>query len=186
MLEVGCGREGGITRALADAGYDALGIDPDAPAGGRFLRVTLDDLDEQSFDAVVSERAFHHVHPLVEALDKVARMTSLVVVEEFAWDRIDDPTREWYEGQHRVLRAAGKEPKGPADLRAWRAGWDDLHPSSVILSELRSRFTEELLEWRPYLYRWLGGPASESLEQSLLDARAIQPIGFRFVGTTPS
>ncbi len=159
-----------------------LGIDPDAPPGDNFEAVTLEDLEEQHFEAVVAERVFHHVHPLGSALDKVARMTSLFILDEFAWDRMDEPTREWYEGQHRVLVAAGREPKGPPDLAQWRLEHDDLHPSELVRSEASARFTEMHFEQRPYLYRWLDGPASEALEQALLDAAAIQPIGFRWVG----
>ena len=182
MLEVGCGRRGGITPTLVAAGYDVLAIDPDAPTGKHYRPVMLEELDEQPFDAVVAERVFHHVHPLGPALDKVARMAPLFVLDEFAWERMDEPTRDWYEGQHRMLLAAGREPIGPPDLTKWRAEHDDLHPSAALLRELRVRFDERFYEDRPYLYRWLAGPATESLEQTLLDAGAIQPIGFRWVG----
>jgi SAM-dependent methyltransferase len=182
VLEVGCGRRGGVTPALAEAGYDVLGIDPDAPVGERFRAVALEQFDEQPFDAVVAERVFHHVHPLEPALDKVARMSPLVLLDEFAWERMDEPTCDWYEAQHRALTAAGRETIGPPDLVQWRAEHDDLHPSGVLLQELRVRFEERLYEDRPYLYRWLAGPATEQLEQALLDAGAIQPIGFRWVG----
>ena len=36
MLEVGCGDRGGVVRALVDAGYDTIGVDPRAPQGERF------------------------------------------------------------------------------------------------------------------------------------------------------
>jgi Methyltransferase domain len=187
VLEVGCGTRGGVTPALAEAGYDALGIDEEAPTGNRFRQIHLEELEEPAeFDAVVAERVFHHVHPLGDALHKVARMAPLFVLDEFAWDRIDDPTREWYEAQHRALTAAGREPKGPADLREWRGAWLDLHPSTVILEELDRRFERRHYEDRPYLYRWLDGPASAPLEEALLAAGAIRPIGFRWVGVSRS
>ncbi len=187
VLEVGCGTEGGVTPALIDAGYDVLAIDERAPEGEPFRRITLGQLEEPaSFDAVVAERVFHHVHPLGEALDKVVRLAPLFVLDEFAWDRIDEPTRDWYERQHRVLTAAGKEPSGPADLGEWRARWADLHPADFVLSELDARFERRFYLDRPYLYRWLGGPATESLEQGLIDAGAIRPIGFRWIGVRVS
>lgn len=182
MLEVGCGWTGGITPALAAAGYDVLAIDPDAPQGEQYRAITLEELEEEPFEAIVAERVFHHVHPLGPALDKVARMAPLLVLDEFAWERMDEPTRDWYEAQHRMLGAAGREPIGPPDLAEWRAEHDDLHPSDILLRELRARFDEQLYEDRPYLYRWLAGPATEPLEQALLDAEAIQPLGFRWVG----
>ena len=183
VLEVGCGRTGGVTPALVEAGYDVLAIDERAPEGERFRQVTLEQLEEPAeFDAVVAERVFHHVHPLGEALDKVARLAPLFLLDEFAWERIDDSARDWYERQYRALAAAGREPPGPRDLAEWRETWDDLHPSDVLRRELAARFEQRLYEDRPYLYRWLDGPATEPLEQALIDARAIQPIGFRWVG----
>jgi hypothetical protein len=184
VLEVGCGREGGIVEALAEAGYEALGIDPEAPTGPRFRAITLEQLDEEPFDAVIVERVLHHVHPLGPAVDKLARLAPLLVLDEFAWERIDEPSREWYEAQHRVLRAAGREPPGPPDLERWRATWDDLHPSDVVRAELARAYEQLLFEWRPYLYRWLGGPATELLEQTLVDGDAIRAIGFRWVGVS--
>jgi Methyltransferase domain len=186
VLEIGCGREGGITPTLALAGYDMLAIDPEAPAGEHYRAITLEQLAEEPFDAVVAERVFHHVHPLGAALDKVARMTPLFVLDEFAWDRMDEPTCDWYEAQHRSLVAAGREPKGPPLIAEWRARWDDLHPSDLLRRELSAHFDERLYEDCPFLYRWLGGPASESLESALIAADAIRPIGFRWVGVSRS
>jgi hypothetical protein len=126
------------------------------------------------------------VHPLGDALDKVARMSPLFELDEFAWDRIDDPTREWYEAQHRALVASGREPVGPPDLGEWRAKWDDLHPSTVVLEEVRRRFETRHYEDLPYLFRWLDGPASAPLEEALLAAGAVRPIGFRWAGVSRS
>jgi hypothetical protein len=183
VLEVGCGVEGGLTPALADAGYDVLGIDPDAPEGPLFRSVTLEDLDDPGpFAAVVASRVLHHVAPLGPALDKLARLAPLLLVDEFAPERIDAPTREWYESQRRRLVAAGGEPLGPGDLREWATRHPDLHPSHVVLGELDARYETRHLEWRPYLYRWLGDPASEEPERGLIDAGAIRALGFRYAG----
>ena len=43
MLEVGCGAEGGLVPALVEAGYDAVGVDPEAPEGERFVRGTFQE-----------------------------------------------------------------------------------------------------------------------------------------------
>ncbi len=183
MLEVGCGVEGGVTPALAEAGYDVLGIDPRAPAGPLFQQIELEQLEESvEFDAVVAARVLHHVHPLDAALDKLVRLAPLLILDEFAWERIDEPTEDWYERQHRALRAAGVEPSGPPDLSEWRAEWPGLHPSHHLRAELEARYELRLVEERPYLYRWLGGPATEGLERSLIRADAIRAIGYRWVG----
>jgi SAM-dependent methyltransferase len=181
VLEVGCGREGGLVGLLADAGYDVIGVDPHAPEGERFRRTEFQELDGE-FDAVVAGRVLHHVRPLGEGLDRLAELGPLLIVDEFAWDLIDDAAQDWYEGQHRLLRAAGADPYGPGDLDEWRVRHPGLHPHDVLLAELRSRYREGTLEWVPYLHRWLGGPASEALEQTLTDAGAFPAIGWRWAG----
>jgi len=99
---------------------------------------------------------------------------------------MDAPTVDWYESQHRLLVAAGLPPKGPPDLGEWRARHAGLHRYETLRAELDARYETELFEWRPYLYRWLNGPASEALESALIDAGAIRPIGLRYVGRTRS
>jgi SAM-dependent methyltransferase len=184
VLEVGCGKTGGLALALAAAGHDVVAIDPRAPAGAIFRRVTLEEFESDgAFDMSVCERVLHHVQPLQPAVDKLASLAPLILVEEFAHERLDEPTRDWYEGQYRLLAAAGAGPEGPPDLAGWRDEHLDLHPSDLVLGALDARFTRTRYEDRPYLYRWLGGPASEALEQILVDAGAIRPLGFRYAGT---
>jgi Methyltransferase domain len=182
VLEVGCGERGGITPRLVDAGYDSVAVDPCAPEGERYRRIRFQELADETYDAVVAERVLHHVHPLEASFDKLAALAPLLILEEFAWNRIDDAARDWYEAQHRALRASGEDPTGPSDLAEWRAKWTGLHPDDVLRRALAVRYEERLYEPRPYLYRWLGGPGTEALEGALVAAGAIQPIGFRWVG----
>jgi SAM-dependent methyltransferase len=183
VLEVGCGHEGGTAPALAAAGYDVLAIDPNAPVGPIYRRVTLEELDDQGpFDAVVAGRVLHHVNPLGPALDKLLQLAPALIVDEFAWNHVDEPTADWYESHHRVLVSAGREPKGPASLAEWRARHSDLHPYETLRRELDARYDVVHFEWRPYFYLWLDGPATESLEEGLIAASAIRPIGFRYAG----
>ena len=183
VLEVGCGREGGVALALAEAGYEVLAIDPAAPDGPLYRQTTLEELDDPGpFGAVVAGRVLHHVDPLGPALDKLVDLAPLLVLDEFAWNHMDAPTVDWYESQHRLLVAAGREPKGPPNLGEWRLRHSDLHPYETLRAELDARYEERHFDWRPYLYRWLEGPASEGLEEGLIAAGAIRPIGFRYVG----
>jgi hypothetical protein len=184
VLEIGCGDEGGVVPLLADAGYDAVGVDPHAPDGERFRRGRFEDVDGE-WDAIVAGRVLHHVEPLDEGMAKLARLAPLLIVDEFAPNRIDAAAQDWYEGQHRMLRASGGDPYGPSDLDAWRARHPHLHSDDTLLAALRAHFEERLLERIPYLHRWLGGPSSESLEETLIGARAIPAIGYRWVGTRP-
>ena len=190
VLEVGCGREGGVVELLSGTGYEALGVDPYAPEGERFMQSTFEDardrLAREGFDAVVAGRVLHHVHPLDEGLDTLAAFAPLLVVDEFAPDRIDRAAQDWYEGQYRMLRASGVEPNGPSDLDEWRERHPDLHSHEVLLAGLRARYDERVLEWLPYLSRWLGGPSSESLEQTLIATELIAPIGYRWAGVRTS
>jgi hypothetical protein len=185
VLEVGCGEEGGVTPALTAAGYELLAIDPNAPDGPPYRRVTLEELeDEGTFDAVVAGRVLHHVNPLGPALDKLVRLAPLLILDEFAWNHMDDATIDWYEAQHRLLVAAGRQPKGPPSLVEWRERHRDLHPYETLRTELDARYEERDFEWCPYFHRWLEGPATESLEAALIDVGAIRPIGFRYAGVS--
>jgi hypothetical protein len=160
-----------------------IAIDPEAPRGPLYRQTTLEVFDEAvPFDAVVAGRVLHHVHPLPPALDKLARLAPLLILDEFAWNHVDAATADWYERQHSALVAAGAEPKGPPDLSVWRAHHQDLHPYETLRGEIDARYDERYFEWRPYFYLWLAGPATETLEQALINAGAIRPIGFRYAG----
>ena len=127
VLEVGCG-EGELARALDDAGYEVVAIDPEAPDGAIFRRTTIEAFDEPGpLGAVVASLSLHHVHDLGGALDKLARLLDgPLVVNELAWDRLDPMTKEWEE-EHAGLH-----------------GYGQLRP------ELDARFEQRLFEWRPY------------------------------------
>jgi SAM-dependent methyltransferase len=189
VLEVGCGA-GELTRALHAAGYDVTGIDPGAPDGPLFRKLKLEDLDEdERFDAIVAVRSLHHVTDLSGALDKIVRLLrpgGLLVLDEFAWDRLDEPTADWFYGQKRALAAAGRIENAPRTLDDCRREWDGdhvgLHGYETLRRELDARFEEQAFEWVPHLYRELGGTASEALERTLIDVGAIAATGFRYVG----
>ena len=183
VLEVGCGEEGGIAPALAEAGYDVLAIDPRAPEGPLYRRTTLEELDEpEPFDAVVAGRVLHHVDPLGPAVDKLARLAPLLVVDEFACNHIDDAARDWYAHRFAELAAAGSPPDAPPDLGVWRTVHADLHPSETVRAELDARYEMRDFRWLPYLHRWLGDEDTQTMEERLIAAGELKPIGFRYVG----
>jgi len=181
VLEIGCGPEGGLVELLAVRGYDILGVDPRAPRGDRYLQRPFQDVEGQ-WDAAVAGRVLHHVKPLDQGIAHLASLAPLLVVDEFAANRIDAAAQDWYELQHRMLRATGSDPYGPPSLDEWRERHPGLHSDEVLLAALRARYEELVLERVPYLYRWLEGPASETLEQSLVDAGAFAPVGYLWVG----
>jgi len=151
VLEIGCGDLGGVVPALVEAGYDATGVDPRAPVGPRYRQGDFRDVDGE-FDAVVAGRVLHHLRPLDEAVDRIAALAPVLVVDEFAWDLIDRELQEWYEQEYRLRPDA----PGPPSLDAWRWSHPGLHPHTTVLAALRARFDERALEWVPYFHRWLG------------------------------
>jgi SAM-dependent methyltransferase len=127
VLEVGCGK-GELAAALDAEGFDVVAIDPDAPNGPIFRRMTIEAFDEEdSFDAIVASLALHHVDDLGGVLEKlVAMLRGPLILNEHAWDRLEPMTREWEE-EHA-----------------------DLHGYAAMRAELDRRFEERYFEWRPY------------------------------------
>jgi SAM-dependent methyltransferase len=188
VLEVGCGR-GELTTALAVAGHDVLGIDPLAPDGPLFRRLTLDDVENgPRYDAVVAAFSLHHIRDLDAALRKIASLLvpeGLLLVDEFAWDRLDEPTLAWFWGQRQAAAAAAGEPEpgSPAEMRAdWEAEHVGMHGHAALRRGLDDHFEQVAFVPTPHLHRLLGGASSPVLEQSLIDAGTIAALGFRYAG----
>src|SRR5436190_8444949 len=72
LLEVGAG-DGALARALAQAGYEVLAIDPE-PAGADVRPVSLHELDEPAaaFEAAVAITSLQDVEPLDDSLRRLA------------------------------------------------------------------------------------------------------------------
>jgi hypothetical protein len=162
VLEVGCGDRGGVVPALVETGYDAIGVDPRAPAGERYVQTDFREV-EGVFDAVVAGRVIHHLEPLGEAVEQLASLAPLLIVDEFAWDLIDEPLQRWYDAQPKV--------SGPPTIEQWRWRHPGLHPHDVLLDALRVRYDERVLEWVPYFHHWLG------------DVESPDRIGYRWAGS---
>lgn len=180
VLEVGCG-EGELARALDAAGWEVTAIDPAAPKGAIFRPLKLEELEEsESFEAVVAGRSLHHVGDLEGALDRIVGFLPAggpLVLDEFAWDRLDLATAKWF---HNVSGGGGS-------LEAFCRDWGDehvgLHGYAAMRPALDKRFQERYFEWTPYLYRYNEVGADEAQERVLIEAGAIQALGFRYVGT---
>jgi SAM-dependent methyltransferase len=169
VLEVGCGA-GDLARELAAAGYDVLAIDPDAPHGSIFRRTTIEELgDAGPFDAVVASRALHHVFDLTAALEQTAavlRTGGAVVIDDFAWERLD-------------ARSAARVG---IPLDEWCEEHAELHTSDAMIGGLDKRFERRWFSWEPYLFRESREVVSEGEERNLIETGEIQAIGFRYVG----
>jgi Methyltransferase domain len=182
VLEVGCGDEGGLVPLLAGRGYDAVGVDPAAPEGERYLRAEFEDASDtllaQRWDVVVAGRVLHHVEPLDEGVALLARLAPLLLVDEFAPDLIAGGTQAWYEERR---RDAG-EIRAPVSIDDWRCRHPHLHPHAVVLDALRRHYVERELVWVPYLHRWLRSASVEAEERAAIAAGDIPAVGWRWAG----
>jgi ubiquinone/menaquinone biosynthesis C-methylase UbiE len=182
VLEVGCG-QGDLARALAASGHIVVAIDPEAPDGELFESVSLEEFSaDEKFDAVVASRSLHHIPELPESVAKIARLLrpgGRFVLDEHACDRLDDRTARWY-----FLQRVG-EADAPSSLTACRVEWEadhvDLHGYAAMREQLDRHFSERFFAWTPYLHGELTN-VSEQQERALIEADAIQPMGFRYVG----
>jgi SAM-dependent methyltransferase len=179
VLEVGCGR-GELARLLDDAGYGVTAIDPAAPSGPLFRPLKLEDMDEdERFDAIVAVRSLHHVADLELALDKAVALLEpggCLVLDEFAWDRLDLATAQWFHQQR------GERGTLEDCCREWEDEHVGLHGYEAMRAELDARFDERVFEWIPYLHRLLAGAVDEALERRLIEQCTIKATGFRYVG----
>jgi len=188
VLEVGCGR-GDLARGVARLGYEVTAIDPEAPAGSIFQPVSLEELsDPGPFDAVLANLSLHHIPDLRAALAKIQRLLrpgGRLIVDEHAWDRLDEPTARWYLEQRAAI---DHEALGSVEgrLEEWVADHAGLHTSAAMRTELDRHFEERFFVWTPYLNRELGKGIDDRAEQALIDAGAIQATGFRYVGERPA
>ena len=99
VLEVGCGSLGGFIPMLRADGYDALGIDPQAPDEAHYQRIEFElaDLPRQ-VDAVVASTSLHHVADPALVIDRITGTLAsggTVVVVEWAWEKFDETTARW-------------------------------------------------------------------------------------------
>lgn len=93
VLEVGCGR-GELAWAITGQGHRVTAIDPEAPEGGLFQAIALEEFsDPWPFDAVVCSRVLHHIDDLESALAKIHQLLrpgGVLIVDEHAWGRLDE------------------------------------------------------------------------------------------------
>jgi SAM-dependent methyltransferase len=199
VLEVGCGPLGGFVPALREDGYQALGVDPEAPEGSDFQRIEVEGYDPPwPVDCVVASLSLHHVADLDVALDRLKDLlvpAGVLVVLEWAWERFDETTTRWCFARL-APPAPGAEPgwlhKHQQRWSASGQSWDGylrdwateegLHPGEQILRGLETRFTREHAADAPYLFADLAD-TSETEEQAAIDAGQIRPVGIRYTAT---
>src|SRR5262245_11648281 len=93
VLDLGCGPLGGFVPLLHADGYDAAGVDPEAPDGTHYLRSEFEHADPPTdVDAIVASASLHHVSDPAVVVDRIVESLSsggTLVVVEWAWERFD-------------------------------------------------------------------------------------------------
>jgi SAM-dependent methyltransferase len=190
LLEVGCGK-GELAVLLAADRHEVVAIDPEAPDGPLFRRIRLEELDEsEPYDVAVASVALHHVDDLGAAAERLAALVrpgGLLVLEEFAKERLEGPTAWWYYHQRRALAAVRRDDHEiPDEFERWqeeiRERLADVHPVADLFAAVGRRFTERRLEWTPYLYDYRLDDSLEPAERALIDSGEIAATGCRYVG----
>jgi SAM-dependent methyltransferase len=197
VLELGCGPLGGFVPALRAGGYDAIGIDRNAPAGPEFRQ---DDFERtplaEPAHAIIASRSLHHVGDVGEVLDRVAASLApggLAIVAEWAWERLDERSARWCfdrlgaaEGddagwlrrRHADWLASGE--RWDAYFAAWASG-HGLQRAAHIIDALDQRFERVLCERGPYFHAELEGLAEQD-ELAAIAAGELNATGIRYVG----
>lgn len=169
ILDVGCG-DGESTRWLTESGWDALGVDPDAPDEARFLRARIQDLAAADpFDAALAIRSLHHVGGLEAAVDSLAsalRPGARLVVFEYAIEAIDERALRW-NAQHGL----------PAPTN--RGSASDVTPLGEVREALGRRFLTLADDPAPYLCREAGRPELEPAELGAIASGLLPAAGVR-------
>jgi hypothetical protein len=149
VVEVGCGPAGGFVPALVDRGYDAVGVDPEAPEGPDYRRIEFERYEPpQPLECVVASLSLHHVADLGKVLDRLDALLvpGGVLVVEWAWEWFDEATARWCFARLKPP-APGAEPGWlHKHQERWMASgqpWDDycrtwaeqegLHPGEEIV-----------------------------------------------------
>lgn len=186
VLEVGCGT-GELARALAKRGYTVTAIDPDAPDGRIFRKASLEEFPEpEPFDAVVASRSLHHVSDFDAGVNKVnalLREGGVLIINEFAWDQMDEKTARWYLSHVPKPRPEDESLLPGKFPHAWVAEHDGLHDANTMRRTLDNLFQVEIFQWVPYIAEYyLEREDLIDEERRLIRSGDISPLGFRYVG----
>ena len=194
VVEIGCGRLGGFVPTLRSSGYEAVGVDREAPDDVDYRRVHFEELEPRGdVDAVVAARSLHHVGDAGAVVDHVARALApggTLVVIEWNWEAFDEPTAEWCfqrlrpeDGgwlQRRREEWVGSDRPWGVAMREW-AEREHLHSVDTLLGLLDERFRREHLVEGPYFFPELA-ETSEEDELEAIRAGQIRATRVDYVG----
>jgi SAM-dependent methyltransferase len=200
VVEVGCGPLGGFVAMMQAAGYQATGIDPEAPPGPSYRKVEFERYEMPGqLDAIVACTSLHHIADLATVLDLAAEALvpgGRAVIVEWARERFDEATARWcfarLPGPDNDLgwlhqrQAEWRESGQPWDayLRSWVHA-EGLHGGQHILDELDARFDCQAVAYGPYFFADLAG-TSDADEQAAIHMGLIQANRIQYAGRRKS
>jgi SAM-dependent methyltransferase len=210
FLEVGCGK-GHLAKALADKGHQVLPIDvsEEAVAFARSLGLPAKQTDifgvsDSAFDGILFIQSLHHISPLDQSLAQVALLLDkggFVLVEDFAFNKMDEKTAVWFQAVQNILAATGIDAFHRIDIDKAFAhlmnhySEHGIHTGEELIRALRNVFRKvEISEGAPYLYRYFVQKMESRAEgcdliKAIFDWEEFQiekgfmrPVGFRAIG----
>lgn len=181
---------------LRSRGYEAVGVDPEAPDGAEYRRVEFEHAEAfEDVDAVVASTSLHHVTDPELVIDRLAGALTTrgtVVVVEWDWERFDEPTAGWCFARLGSDDEAGWLHRRRDEWRAAGQPWDvfvrdwarreQVHAAEMLLRLLDGRFDREHLAYGPYFFADLP-ETSEEDERAAIEARHIRATRVDYVGT---
>src|SRR6201981_3414838 len=197
VLEIGCGPLGGFVLMLRADGYEATGIDPEAPEGTDFRRGGFEDYrPARPADAIIACTSLHHMADLDCVVDLAAAAlvpAGVLVVVEWARERFDEATAGgcfarlprpggeggWLNDRYEQWQASGQS--WDVYFRSWADG-EGLHSGEDILRALQARFETRELSYGAYFFPDLSG-TSEAGELAAIDAAKIQANRIQYHGS---
>ena len=213
ILEVGCGT-GELAAALSKDGYSVVAIDMDSDSIAASQQLGVDarvatwpDFDDGRFDAILFTRSLHHIHPLDESIRHLTdNLTEAgrVIVEDFAYESVDEKTLRWFAAAIRRLESTDsltvnndslkKILSKTKNLKAWRQNHEtELHTAAEINAQLEKTFARVVKKNAPYFFRYAANaiPTTEKRnavlqafakeEETLYSNNSIVALGRRFV-----
>jgi SAM-dependent methyltransferase len=196
VVEIGCGPMGGFVPMLRSAGYDAVGVDTEAPEGAEYYPTGIEEFAPPgAVDLVVASRSLHHVADLDDVADRMAAMlapSGTLVVLEWAWERFDEATADWCferlapaedDDQNWLHRRQEAWLESGKPWEAFLTEWateDGLHPGEAVLAALAGRLPTAVADHGAYYFPGLHG-VTEDDELAAIASGRIQANGVRFV-----
>ena len=175
ILDLGCG-DGGLVDRLTELGFDAIGVDPRAPAHPSLVQAGVEHATGLGeFDAITATMALHHAElpGVLQAVNRHLRPGGRLFVSEFAWDAYDERAAVWLEDHD--------SSDADNSVAGWRREHGELHTWATVREALSDGFPPTLEVGRPYLARALRRRDLEVDEHALIDARLLPALGIWYV-----